>query len=140
MPVSSAACQRTGSTNLARQSAYHHVEQQEAILEKLSTYVAAILRHPGPLAVASETVVEKTSWMDQGFEVCREVIRYHFDHGAIIERTVERDAFPSEAACAECWITYEVITSGNAGTPIEPARKTFDNACRESFWLAYHLA
>lgn len=109
-------------------------------METLSPYVAAILRHPSPLTVANETVVEKISWMDQGFEVVRDVTRYYFDDGVVIDRMVEQDNCPSQLACAECWITYEVLSHGNAGIGIEPAMKTFDNACREAFWLAYHRA
>ncbi|MBV8045860.1 MAG: hypothetical protein JO171_01800 [Paludibacterium sp.] len=78
------------------------------------------------------------AWRDQGFDVERETASYRFDDGVVIRRTVERDRFPSELACAECWITYEVLTQG-AETVI-PANKTFGNACRETFWLRYHLA
>ena len=47
--------------------------------------------------------------------------------------------FPAALACAECWITYEVLASAPEN-PIHPARQVFENACRESFWLAYHSA
>lgn len=110
-----------------------------SIMEKLSTYVSAICHRTGPLAVSGETV-EKSCWQDQGFEVCREVTTYRFDNGVVIQRTIERDHFPSGMACAECWITYDVISNGNSGVEINPSRKGFENACRESFWLAYHTA
>ncbi|TDR73872.1 hypothetical protein [Paludibacterium purpuratum] len=77
-------------------------------------------------------------WQDQGFEVERAVAEYRFADGATIRRTVERDQFPSELACAECWISYEVLTHGAA--QVAPAHKTFGNTCREAFWLRYHLA
>lgn len=109
-------------------------------METLSPYVAAILKQSSLHAIADETVVERQSWTDQGFEVTKEVTRYVFNDGAVIERAVEQDSFPSELACAECWITYRVIASSNDGREIRPASKTFDNACREAFWLAYHLA
>src|SRR5690242_7153009 len=105
-------------------------------MENLATYVAAIHHRSSPLTI-SDTTVERSSWMDRGFEVCKEVTSYHFDNGAVIRRTVEQDNFPSEAACAECWITYEVIATGNTVAGINQARKVFENACRESFWLAY---
>ncbi len=108
-------------------------------MEKLFDYVAAIRGQASSLTISGMTV-EKSSWQDQGFEVCKEVSEYRFDNGAIIRRTVERDNFPSEAACAEQWITYEVISKGNAVADISPARKVFENACRETFWLAYHTA
>jgi hypothetical protein len=104
----------------------------------LCRYVAAILeRATQPLIVAREAAGDR--WLDQGFAVCREVCRYRFADGTVILRTEERDEFPDGAACAECWITYEVIAVGSAGS-VEPQRKTFDNACRESYWLSYHLA
>jgi hypothetical protein len=109
-------------------------------METLSPYVAAILKQSSLRTIADETVVERLSWIDQGFEVTKEVTRYVFNDGAVIERTLEQDGFPSELACAECWITYRVIAGSHDGSEIQPASKTFDNACREAFWLAYHLA
>lgn len=108
-------------------------------MERLSTYVAAIHQQASPLTI-SDMTVEKSSWTDQGFEVSKEVINYRFDNGAVVQRTVEQDNFPSDAACAECWIIYEVISTGNTVADISPARKVFENSCRESFWLAYHTA
>jgi hypothetical protein len=107
--------------------------------ESLSAYVAAIHRQASPHAICEQSV-ETSSWQDQGFEVRKEVCRYCFDNGVVILRTVEQDNFPSDAVCAECWITYEVLSVGNVVASISPARKTFDNLCRESFWLAYHTA
>ncbi|WP_334157025.1 hypothetical protein [Oryzomicrobium sp.] len=105
----------------------------------LAPYVSAILRRTGPHAVR-EAAVERSAWQDQGVEVRREVTTYRFADGAVIRRTVEEDDFPDGLACAECWITYEVLDHGAAGAPIRPARQVFENACRESFWLAYHSA
>jgi hypothetical protein len=107
--------------------------------QKLSTYVAAIYGQPSSVAISGSTV-DKSSWDDQGFVVSKEVIDYRFENGAAIRRTVEQDTFPSEMACVECWITYEVISAGLGLGDISPARKVFENACRESFWLAYHTA
>jgi hypothetical protein len=108
-------------------------------MDQLAPYVAAILQQSSPLAIVDQTV-EKTSWQDQGFVVLKEVTDYRFANGAVIRRTVEQDDFPSEQACAECWITYEVVATGDAVVAIDPARMVFQNACRESFWLAYHTA
>lgn len=106
-------------------------------MDKLATYVNAILHRPASLAVYSETI-EKTSWKDQGFEVRKDVTVHRFSNGVIIQRTVEQDDFPSGLACAECWITYEVISNGDSGLAISPPRQVFENTCREAFWLAYH--
>ena len=69
----------------------------------------------------------------------REVATWQFADGAVIRRTVEEDDFPAALACAECWITYEVLASAPEN-PIHPACQVFENVCRESFWLAYHSA
>ncbi len=106
-------------------------------MENLHAYVAAIHERPSAVAVSGRTV-EKTSWLDQGHEVVKEVTDFRFDNEVVIRRTVERDSFPSGAACAECWITYEVISAGKTVAGVSPSRKVFENACRESFWLAYH--
>lgn len=103
----------------------------------LAAYVGAIHRQPSPHTLADESV-ERTSWLDQGIEVRQEVAVYRFADGAVIRRTVEQDSFPSDLACTECWITYEVLAHGDSGSPIHPVRQVFENACRESFWLAYH--
>lgn len=76
--------------------------------------------------------------MDQGFEVSKEETIYRFDNGVAIRRCVEQDQFPTELACAECWICYEVVEP--VPVAVSPARKTFENACREAFWLKYHTA
>ena len=108
-------------------------------MHNLFTYVAAILGQPSPLTISQQTV-EQSSWQDQGFAVSKQVAEYRFDNGAVIRRTIEQDNFPTEAACAECWISYEVVSAGQVASGISPARKVFENACRESFWLAYHTA
>lgn len=105
--------------------------------EKLVTYVAAIHRQRTAIAI-SGTTVEQSSWDDQGFVVTREIADYRFENGVVIRRTTEQDNFPDEMACAECWISYEVVSTGPALDGISPARKVFENRCRESFWLAYH--
>lgn len=108
-------------------------------MDTLYTYVAAIHGRPGT-PLASAHAVEKSSWHDQGFEVTREVTDYRFENAVLIRRTIEQDHFPGALACAECWITYEVIAAENRIGGIQPMRKVFENACRESFWLAYHMA
>ena len=108
-------------------------------MQSLSTYVAAIRRKASQPAI-SHSSTEKSSWDDQGFVVSKEVTNYHFANGVVIRHSVEQDNFPSEVVCAECWITYEVISKGLASADITPARKVFENSCRESFWLAYHTA
>lgn len=107
-------------------------------MKTLATYVGAIHNRPGTLSYTCETVA-KSCREEQGFEVCEEITMYRFSDGVIIRRTVEQDKFPSDAACAECWIIYEVVSYGDSGIGIDPPRKVFENACRESFWLTYHM-
>lgn len=108
-------------------------------MDKLPTYVAVIHgQRTTPTVVVK--AVEKTSWQDQGFEVTRVVTEYEFANAVVVRHTVERDDLPSEVACVEEWITYEVIASGSEVAGVSPARQTFSNACREAFWLKYHTA
>ncbi len=106
-------------------------------MKKLSTYVSAIHRHTAPVTVLS-VAEEKSCYQDQGFDVYKSVTTFHFDNGVVVRRTIEKDEFPCELACAECWITYEVVSGGEVGADISPHRQVFENACRESFWLRYH--
>lgn len=108
-------------------------------MDKLSTYVAVIHGQAGPLQILRQST-ERTAWQDQGVEVTREVTDYRFDNGVEIRRTVEQDDFPCELVCAECWITYEVTGQLPSQPAISPARKVFENACREAFWLKYFTA
>jgi hypothetical protein len=109
------------------------------MIKKLSTYVSAIHRRPAPVAIL-RAAEEKSCYQDQGFEVRQSVTIFHFDNDVVLRRTIEQDEFPSEAACAECWITYEVVSDGEVGAAISPQSQVFENACRESFWLKYHTA
>ncbi|SDH99293.1 hypothetical protein [Paraburkholderia phenazinium] len=107
-------------------------------MDKLVTYVSAIHGHVSPVAILKQTV-QRDSWSDQGFDVQKEETRYTFDNGVVIRRVVEQDQFPTELVCAECWISYEVIEQPS-GSRVSPAKKNFDNACREAFWLKYYAA
>lgn len=108
-------------------------------MNKLSTYISAIHQLSTPAAILRQEC-ETDSWLDQGFEVEKLTTTYWFDNGVVIRKTVEKDSFPSELACSECWINYEVIAEGELSEAISPRRKVFANTCRESFWLTYHRA
>lgn len=109
------------------------------MMENLAPYVSAILERPSPHPITAQETA-KEQWPDQGFTVCRETTTYRFHNGVVIRRTVEQDDFPSELACAECWITYEVLVQGPDMPQIQPTKQVFQNACREAFWLQYHSA
>ena len=106
-------------------------------MEHLSRYVAAALGKPSAATLLRQESTEE-SWPDQGFTVTRRSCTYWFENGVVLQRVVEQDDFPAELACAECWIDYLIVAA--AGIDVQPAQKSFDNACRESFWLAYHQA
>ncbi|MRD72168.1 hypothetical protein GH865_02745 [Rhodocyclus tenuis] len=108
-------------------------------MDRLVSYVSAIHALSSPVAIVRQTQTAE-SWLDQGFEVRKETHTYCFDNGVIVRKTVEQDAFPSAAACAECWISYEVLGDSAAAMAIVPARQSFASTCRESFWLSYHRA
>ena len=107
-------------------------------MNKLATYVGAIHGRPGAVTITEQAVATER-WLDQGFEVVQEETVYRFSNGVVIRRQIEQDQFPSELACAECWISYEVMEQPPA-LAIQPVHKSFDNACREAYWLNYHLA
>ncbi|GGP17702.1 hypothetical protein [Silvimonas iriomotensis] len=88
--------------------------------------------------VHTETTME--SWLDDGYEVTRQDITCTFDNGVVIRRQLEQDQFPTDLACAECWISYEVLQQPASQSAVTPARISFDNACREQFWRRYFSA
>nr|WP_294864507.1 hypothetical protein [uncultured Pseudogulbenkiania sp.] len=106
-------------------------------MDKLATYVGAIFGLPSPVSII-EFSTTQDMWLDQGIEVRLEQTIYRFDNGVVIRHEIEQDEFPSELACAECLISYEIIEQV-PGKEITPASKRFDNTCQESFWLKYHL-
>lgn len=105
-------------------------------MNDLYTYASAILRTHSRVQIIAQTS-EEQSWPDEGFEVYRQSITYHFDNGAVVQRAIEQDSAPSDAACGECWISYTVLQHPQ-GTTIEPPQRHFDNACRERRWLTAH--
>ena len=107
-------------------------------MDKLISYVAAIHGLAGPVQIVSHAT-SHDRWTDDDVEVTRDETEYRFDNGAIVRRSVEQDRAPSDLLCAECWIDYDVLRHPDA-QPINPSRLTFDNACRETFWLRYHIA
>ncbi|TJZ77684.1 hypothetical protein FAZ21_03325 [Chitiniphilus eburneus] len=106
-------------------------------MARLETYVGVIHGRPGPVTVVEQVTTEH-GWVDQGVTVQQMRTVYRFSNGVAIRKQVEQDLAPSELACAECWITYDVMASPLL--PVRPARKRFENACREAFWMKYHLA
>jgi len=107
-----------------------------SVMDKLITYVNAIHDLPSQVSIIGQTI-ETESWLDQGFEVKKEQTEYVFNNGVVIRRLIEQDQFPAELACAECFIRYEVVSSAPS-LSVRPARKNFNNTCRESFWMKYH--
>ncbi|WP_025129961.1 hypothetical protein [Pseudomonas sp. PH1b] len=103
--------------------------------DHLANYVSAILGlsslHSAHLQSANQE-----SWSDQGFIVTAEEKIYAFDDGALIKRLAEQDSFPSDALCAECWISYEVLRQPRHAT-VNPTHISFTNECREAYWLRY---
>ncbi|PTU68749.1 MULTISPECIES: hypothetical protein [Chromobacterium] len=109
-------------------------------MNHLVNYVNAILDAPSPRRARLDGS-SRDSWTDQGYTVVAEQSTYVFDDGAVIQRTTEQDDYPAEAACAECWIRYEVVRqpSGDTGDTIQPGHISFNNACREAFWRRYFI-
>ena len=108
-------------------------------MNDLLTYIGAIFKLPSQ-AVIERRDIAQSSWQEDGFEVRQEVATYYFSNVVVVRRTSEEDSFPSQAACAECWITYEVPSNGQAPVEVQPAIRRFDSPCREAFWLKFHSA
>lgn len=106
-------------------------------MNDLLTYIGAIFNLPSQ-AVIERRDIAQSSWQEDGFEVRQEVATYYFSNGVVVRRTSEEDSFPSQTACAECWINYEVPSNGQAPVEVLPAVRRFDSACREAFWLKFH--
>lgn len=104
-------------------------------MPSLANYVQSIHAGQGAPHI-TERRSRHESWSDQGFDITREITDYRFADGVVIRRSIEQDQFPTELACAECWIEYEVVEP--AGQQICPARKHFASRCREAWWLRYH--
>jgi uncharacterized CHY-type Zn-finger protein len=105
-------------------------------MENLVSYIGAIHGRKSDMSIVKKTVSKET-WLDQGFEVHKEETTYWFDNGVLIRRVQEQDKAPDELVCAECWICYEVLEYGQQ-RQVHPVRRSFNNACQESFWLALH--
>ncbi|NBF11889.1 hypothetical protein [Pseudomonas sp. Fl4BN1] len=106
-----------------------------AHLDHLANYVSAILGLSSSRIGSLEKSNQET-WLDQGFTVTAEEKTYAFDDGALIKRLAEQDNFPSDAVCAECWISYEVVRQP-LDKMVSPSHISFNNACREAYWLRY---
>lgn len=115
----------------------HHLSKRSE-MNKLITYVSAIHGLESPVLIVDRSL-EQDRWIDQGFEVEIEKTTYHFSNGVVICRSVEQDQFPTELACAECWISYQVIEQNSCCT-VSPCAIKFDSTCREAFWIKYHTA
>ncbi|BAJ01938.1 hypothetical protein [Shewanella violacea] len=101
-------------------------------MNSLFTYIKAIKDQKAKVSIVIKHA--KTSrYTDGDIEVSEKETRYHYDNGVVIQCKIERDNSPSEGVCEECWISYEVINSGQQS--IRPSRKTFINTCQETFWL-----
>ena len=105
-------------------------------MSHLVEYINAMHGAPSAATII-DTQSDLQSWLDQGYEVTRQEITCTFENSVVIRRLLEQDQFPADLACAECWISYEVLQQPSSTTPITPTRISFDNACREQFWRRY---
>ncbi|KAB2966460.1 hypothetical protein [Zoogloea sp.] len=101
------------------------------------SYIRAIHGKDSAVRIVCQAL-ECSTWAEPDFEVRQEVTTYHFNNGVIVRRTLEEDSIASEAACTECWITYEVLPGSSISVNVQPSRRMFDSRCRESFWIRFH--
>jgi hypothetical protein len=103
-------------------------------MNNLHTYIAATKGELNGVKLEASESFDK-SYTDQGIVVnCIESV-FHFNNGVVMKCCNEADMLEeNEQICAECWISYEVISESD-DTHICPQRKTFLNHCQEAFWL-----
>jgi len=101
-------------------------------MNTLFAYIKAIHDQESDVSIA-KTRNKTNSYLDGDIEVNEKETTYYYDNGVVIRYKIERDNAPSELLCEECWISYEVVDSGQQ--LIKPRRKTFHNTCQETFWL-----
>ena len=104
----------------------------------LVNYVNAILGFPR-LAPRIFKVRIKKLGSTRDTPVTAEEKTYAFDDGALIKRTAKQDDYPSDAACAECCIFYEVVRQP-LDKAVSPCHVSFNSACREAYWQRYFSA
>lgn len=100
-------------------------------MHSLITYINTIHQHKTAVTIIDKST-KTNSYIDDEIEVNETETTYYFDNGVKILHKREQDNAPSEQLCEECWISYEVLESGQQ--QITPLRKTFCNSCQEAFW------
>ncbi|MBO0213657.1 hypothetical protein J0676_09135 [Vibrio sp. Vb2880] len=105
-------------------------------MNDLHLYVAAMLDSTPALTIAERTTNEDTTQDDQGERLYTREQTVTFTNGVVIHQSIEQafDVQPNDAVCAECWISYRVVSEPETMN-ITPKRKHFINACQQAFWL-----
>ncbi|OAN13138.1 hypothetical protein A3K86_15870 [Photobacterium jeanii] len=98
--------------------------------------------------IAERRVIDN-SYLDDDIWIESVETQFRFKNGVVIERLVESDHpvkakqaesqtlvddAASNMVCAECWISYEVLTQPKE-RHITPRTKQFINSCQQAFWL-----
>jgi hypothetical protein len=110
------------------------------MMSNLCTYVSAINSElPNELIV--EKALSEESFEENGILTENSELVVIFSNGVTIKQSVELDSniIVPGMACAECWISYEVISEPKE-IDISPKQKSFTNKCQESFWLKISAA
>lgn len=108
-------------------------------MTRLAHYLMAMKTpaYDGSVTVVAREQYDR-SYQDQEVHVIYVESLVRFNDGALIRCSEELDQVESEALCAECWLTYQVVE--HPETPIEPAAKHFTNRCQQAFWLKMQAA
>ncbi|MDW6002250.1 hypothetical protein [Vibrio mangrovi] len=103
-------------------------------MNQLFTYISAIRQESGALIAGQQLYQDVTE--EDGVLVENSELIVTFHNGVIMKQSIESEhqEEPTDLACAECWISYEIISEPE-GLRITPKRKTFINTCQEAFWL-----
>ncbi|SHE69086.1 hypothetical protein [Vibrio gazogenes] len=105
------------------------------MMNNLFTYVLAMKENIAGLSVLEETRHDNRV-EDDGHIIENSELVVRFENGVILRKQTEVDQTEpvNDEICAECWITYEVLSQPEHVT-ITPNRKSFTNQCQENFWL-----
>lgn len=109
---------------------------RSGFMNELYFYVAAILGDNQYLTIVDRQVTDEVTEAGQGEQTYSVEQTVTFANGVVIHQSVERivEAEPNEVTCAECWISYRVLSEPEA-LQVTPKSKHFINTCQQTFWL-----
>lgn len=109
-------------------------------MNHLFTYVAALKEQKAGISIIEQVQDEYTA-EDDGVTIENSQLLVKFKNGVMLRKQMEREygEQSNHTVCPECWIAYEVLSQPE-NLNVTPKKKSFTNACQESFWLKINKA